>query len=137
MMAHGHLDLFGAEPGWSSVEDTHIGPVPDMDFDDDEPTGLYVVVEAGLPGETIICAAPPPPVRARTQDQDVVYTCGRTYRTHKQIAADVIRRNCEMDVIAPLHDDEHGIHLGQCTCPGCGSTFTYPLSGHNPRPVRR
>jgi hypothetical protein len=137
MNAYGHLDLFGDEPGWGSVEETRIGPPPDMlfDDDDDEQTGLYVVVEAGLPGETIICAAPPPPVRARTQDPDVIYSCGRTYRRHKELVADAFIRGCEFDVIAPLHDDERGVHLGQATCAGCHSTFTWELAGHDP--VRR
>jgi hypothetical protein len=129
MMAHGHLDLFGAEPGWSSIEDTHIGPVPDMDFDDDEQTGLYVVVEAGAPDDTIICAAPPPPPEPR-------FRCGMTRHEHDEIKLDAFRRETELEDIGQIHDEDLGVHL-QLANHSCGTTVAYPLPGHRASGVRR
>lgn len=85
--------------------------------------------------EVTVMAEGSGPVRIveRAQDPEVMYECGKTYREHKEICADVIRRECEFDVIEPIHSDELEVHLGQGTCPGCKSTFCWPLPGHRER----
>lgn len=74
------------------------------------------------------------PVRVeRHQDPGVLYSCGRTAAEHREIVLDVIRRECEFEIIQPLHAEELGVHLGLANCPGCGSTFSWPLPGHRER----
>lgn len=139
---YSHCSIFADEPDWCA--ETLVAPEPDEEEEepdlDDEPTMELVLIEAMEPGEchTVVCAVPPPPgsfaqgsgLMRRVQDPSVMYSCGRTYAEHRAIAADAIRRHAEFDVIAPQHCDELQVHLGQCTCPGCGSTFSWPLPGH-------
>jgi hypothetical protein len=66
----------------------------------------------------------------RLQDPEVRYSCGLTYAEHRDIALDVIRRECEFVVHDPQHNAEYGVHLGMGSHPACGSTFCWPLRGH-------
>jgi hypothetical protein len=63
------------------------------------------------------------------------FICGLTIAEHKEICADVVRRECELEKVGQLHEEELGIHLQLANHPACGSTISWPLAGHVAEPV--
>lgn len=71
----------------------------------------------------------------RHQDPDVLYDCGKTYAQHKEIALDRVLREQELIPVEPFRDARGEPYLGQGTCRGCHSTFTWPLPERDHREV--
>ncbi len=57
------------------------------------------------------------------------FSCGLTAADHREICADVIRREAELVKVGQQHAPEYGIHL-QLANHTCNSTLAWPLPGH-------
>jgi hypothetical protein len=65
--------------------------------------------------------------REREQDPNAMYSCGLTHAEHREICADVIRREAEMEKVGQFWDEFRGVQWQMGTHNGCGSTFSWPL----------